>query len=100
MQGVIQRLKFMTKMEYLTLIETKVMLRDYKIQLYAKHLVFKRIKYLLMINYPSHQKKENYHLLIVEHLLDQRKIMKELKIFYQTMKKKHFLKRFIKKISS
>jgi hypothetical protein len=36
MQGVIQRLKFMTKMEYLTLIETKVMLRDYKIQLHVK----------------------------------------------------------------
>lgn len=36
MQGVIQQLKFMTKMEYLTLIETKVMLRDYKIQLHAK----------------------------------------------------------------
>jgi hypothetical protein len=46
MQGVIQRLKFMTKMEYLTLIETKVMLRDYKIQLYAK--VSKNIIYQLI----------------------------------------------------
>jgi len=46
MQGVIQQLKFMTKMEYLTLIETKVMLRDYKIQLYAK--VSKNIIYQLI----------------------------------------------------
>jgi hypothetical protein len=46
MQGVIQQLKFMTKMEYLTLIETKVMLRDYKIQLHAK--VSKNIIYQLI----------------------------------------------------
>jgi hypothetical protein len=35
-QGVIQQLKFMTKKEYLTLIETKVMLKESKIQLHAK----------------------------------------------------------------
>jgi hypothetical protein len=45
-QGVIQRLKFMTKKEYLTLIETKVILREYKIQLHAK--VSK--KYYLPVN--------------------------------------------------
>jgi hypothetical protein len=45
-QGVIQQLKFMTKMEYLILIEIKVMLKDYKIQLHAK--VSK--KYYLSIN--------------------------------------------------
>jgi hypothetical protein len=28
----------------------------------------------LIINYPSYQKKENYHLLLIEHLLNQRKI--------------------------
>jgi hypothetical protein len=35
-QGVIQQSKSMTKKEYLTLIETKVMLREYKIQLRVK----------------------------------------------------------------
>jgi hypothetical protein len=35
-QGVIQQLKFMIKKEYLVLIETKVMLREYRIQLHVK----------------------------------------------------------------
>ena len=43
-RGVIQQLKFMTKKEYLTLIKTKVILREYKIQLHAK--VSKNIYYL------------------------------------------------------
>jgi hypothetical protein len=46
MRGVIQQLKFMIKKEYLILIETKVMLKDYKIQLHVK--VSK--KYYLPIN--------------------------------------------------
>lgn len=45
-QGVLQQLKFTIRMEYLTPIEIKVILREYKIQLHKK--VSK--KYYLSIN--------------------------------------------------
>ena len=57
---VIQQLKFMIKKEYLILIEIKVMLKEYKIQSYAK--VSKN--YILFIEFYLFIKFKNFPIII------------------------------------